>query len=195
MTSVVPVVCPGCHERVFSKSNDWVILCPCGTMHARIDGISVIDYEAGEFTRGGDGERAYLPFWKVAAQYTITEETVSDTGGRQITGQNGGYGNVKNITFTFPAYDLPPRGFKDIALKLTREPHMYELAKLDPSIPRRRCVVKPGDADKMADFVLVTLEAEKQGVMMELQYALTITSKKLVYLPYYEKEGKAIPAY
>jgi hypothetical protein len=41
----------------------------------------------------------------------------------------------------------------------------------------------------------VTIEAEKPGVMQQLDYDLKVTSRKMLYLPYYKKGNDLRPGY
>jgi hypothetical protein len=49
--------------------------------------------------------------------------------------------------------------------------------------------------DEMADFLFVTIEAEKPGTLQKLSYDLKVNSKKMVYLPYYKKGNDLVPGY
>jgi hypothetical protein len=41
-------------------------------------------------------------------------------------------------------------------------------------------------ARKLADFLILTFEAEKPGVMQNIQYQVEVQHTKLVYLPFYQ---------
>jgi hypothetical protein len=45
--------------------------------------------------------------------------------------------------------------------------------------------IKREEAAAMADFIIVTHEAEKPGVLQQLNYSMTINELKLMYLPFY----------
>ncbi len=45
-------------------------------------------------------------------------------------------------------------------------------------------VMPKQEAAQLADFVVVTMEAEQPGVLQQLDYSLTVNDTKLVYLPF-----------
>jgi hypothetical protein len=62
-------------------------------------------------------------------------------------------------------------------------------------VPRLPTVVKQEEAMEMADFVVVTIEAEKPGVLQDLDYTLTVHDAKLVYLPFVSTPQGLVPAF
>jgi len=195
MTKIVPIVCPGCKGPMYGKAIDSVFLCPnCGTLHARDGKVAVIEYEAGAF-KPGDGERVYLPFWKLGVDFHVKSERVEGALLSRLSGVFGGNSNAGRIDMFLPAFRLEPMRYKDLAEKLTFGPPKYAPERLDPSVKREPCAVDIDMTDEMADFLFVTIEAEKPGTMQQLDYDLKVASKKLVYLPYYKKGNDLLPGY
>jgi hypothetical protein len=193
MTRLVPITCPGCNSPVYGKDIDSVIVCPkCGALQARDGTVSVVEYEAGKFTRAGDGEKVYLPFWKLGVSYDVKSERVEGALLQKLAGQIGGSGNIDMM---LPAFDLEPLKFKDLAKGLTLQAPRYAAGPLEPNVRREPCKVTIGMTDEMADFLFVTIEAEKAGTLQTLSYDLKVGSKKLVYLPYYKKNNDLVPGY
>ena len=197
MTKIVPIVCPGCKNPMYGKDHDNVFLCPnCGTLHSRDGQVTVIEYEAGAFTKASDGEKIYLPFWRLGADFRINREKVEGGGlsklANFISGTNT---NAGRLDMFLPAYVVEPARFKDTAERMTLSTPKYTPEKLDPSVMREPCAVEAGMVDQMADFVFVTIEADKPGTLQQLDYDLMVTSRKLVYLPYYKKGNDLVPGY
>jgi hypothetical protein len=195
MTKLVPIKCPGCNNQIYSKVVDNVIICPqCGTLQARNGTVSVVEYEAGAFAKAMDGEKVYLPFWKLGVSYDIKSEQVEGGLLGKFTGTAGKAG-AGGIDMMLPAFSLEPQKFKDIAKALTLQSPRYSAAPLEPSVRREPCSVTIDMTDEMADFLFVTIEAEKPGTLQKLSYDLKVNSKKMVYLPYYKKGNDLVPGY
>ncbi len=197
MTKLVPITCPGCKNPVYGKDIDSVIICPrCGVLQARDGAVSVVEYEAGAFTRAADGEKVYMPFWKLGVSYDIKSERVDGAGGflSQLAGNAGGTG-TGGINMMLPAFNLEPLKFKELAKSLTLQAPGYTAGPLEPNVRREPAGVTIDMADEMADFLFVTIEAEKAGTLQSLSYDLKVNSKKLVYLPFYRKGNDLVPGY
>lgn len=195
MTKLSPIKCPGCNNPVYSKAIDSVIICPqCGTLQARNGTVSIVEYEAGAFTRALDGEKVYLPFWKLGVAYNVKSETVKGGLLGKLAGTTGKPGEG-GIDMMLPAFDLEPLKFKEIAKGLTLQNPAYAAAPLDPAVKRETCKVTVDMTDEMADFLFVTIEAEKPGVLQDLSYDLKVNTRKLVYLPFYKKGNDMVPGY
>jgi hypothetical protein len=55
-------------------------------------------------------------------------------------------------------------------------------------------VISKQEAAELADFVVVTMEAEQPGVLQKLDYTLTVNDTKLVYLPFVRAAQGLTPA-
>jgi hypothetical protein len=195
MTKLVPITCPGCKNPIFGKDIDSVIICPrCGILQARDGTVSIVEYEAGAFAKAGDGEKVYLPFWKLGVSYDIKSERVEGGLLGKLAGTAGKTG-TGGVYMMLPAFDLEPLKYKEIAKGLTLQAPNYAAAPLEPSVRREPCKVTIDMTDEMADFLFVTIEAEKPGTLQQLSYDLKVNSKKLVYLPYYKKGNDLVPGY
>lgn len=195
MKKVTSIVCPGCNNPIFSKEADEVILCPaCGTLHARNGKVTVIEYEVGAY-KPADGEKLYLPFWKLGADFKILREQVDGGWLSKLAGFLGRNSNSGHLDLMMPAYDADPYKYKDIAERLTFHPPAYTPGRFEPGVRREPCANTADMTDDMADFMFVTVEAEKPGAMQYFEYDLKVTSRKLVYLPYYRKNNNMEPGY
>lgn len=195
MTKVVPVICPGCRNPIYSKDDDTVFLCQCGTLHSRDGKVRVIEYDVGAFTRNGDGEKVYLPFWKLRVNFDIRHSDVVGGTFSRIASFLQGNNGAGSIDVILPAFDMNPVRYKEVAKEMTLNSPHYTPSRLDPSISRQRCDMTVDMADNMADFLFVTIEAEKPGVLQRLDYDLHVESKRLLYLPYYRNGNDIQPGY
>jgi ribosomal protein S27AE len=196
MTKLKQAKCPACGSSLHSKGFDRIFVCDkCGIMHA-IDREAIpIDNEAGAFIKEGAGEKVYLPFWKVSVDFKIKQESVKGGLIHKISKFLGGDKPYGTIDMMLPAFDIGAKEYKKVAEKLTIDKPLYTPSRIDPSIRRLPCEVTYDMIDKMADFLFMTLEAGKPGVMQNIEYELKINSKKMVYLPFYLDHGELTPGF
>lgn len=195
MTKIVHIKCPKCGSPVFTKDVDAVVLCGnCGTMHAA-GTAEVLDYETGQFTRPGDGERLYLPVWVAAVQYHINDISIQGGGVTNLFGILPAQSKDGTLMIYVPASVMEPMQFKDTALEMTGHPPKYAQSRLEPGVHRAPCTVTVDELQHLCEFIFVTGIAEKPGVLQRLDYGLIIGSKKLLYLPYYKKDESYQPGY
>jgi hypothetical protein len=196
MTKIVPIICPGCKNPMYGKDDDMVFLCSnCGTLHARDGKVTVIEYEAGAYAKQTDGDKVYLPFWKLGVDFHIKYQKVEGGAVSKFMGFLKGDSNAGHIDTFLPAFEMEPVRYKELAGRLTLSQPKYTPDRLEPSVKREPCKVDMDMIDDMADFLFVTIEAERPGTMQQLDYDLKVTSRKLVYLPYYKKNNELVPGY
>ncbi len=93
-----------------------------------------------------------------------------------------------------PAAELDTANFRRIAVQYTANPPRYPTRLNFGNAARLPAVVSKQEANELADFVVVTMEAEQPGVMQRLDYTLTVNDTKLVYLPYVKTAQGLMPA-
>ena len=185
---LVQVACPKCGQPVPAEANkgDTVLLCTCGTAHTRNGEVRVVDYEVAAPNRSAPGTLAYLPFWRVLGYVRIFWRKVE--GGTLwklaalFTGQtrpNEGWVNV-----FVPATPLDPETFKAWATGLTNRPPVYRRAEGFAGGTRMPTLVTMDVAARLADFILLSNEAEQPGVLQDLQYTFEPREFHLHYLPF-----------
>ena len=63
---VVQVKCPSCNTPIYSKERDRLFFCDkCNTLHVRDGGVEKVEYEIAEFNKSAQGEKVYMPFWRM----------------------------------------------------------------------------------------------------------------------------------
>jgi hypothetical protein len=184
---VIQVTCPSCHLPIEMKAKDQFFLCSnCGIMHVRDGGVTVVDYEIAEFTRGVQLEnRVYVPFWRVYCSFVIKH--VQTSGGTMFKLANwirGGGDGAGDIFVFVPAADFDPSTFGRLGTMMTGNPPRYASRMNFGDVPRLPAIVTREEAGDLADFIVVTMEAEKPGVLQELDYELKVKDCRVVYLPF-----------
>jgi len=193
---VARVKCPRCGKPSFSKLKDSVIFCEeCRTLHTISDaGPMVIDYEIGDFGKELPLRKFHMPFWRLFSQVTVfSSNVVGGWAGRLLAAGSGG-GNLNGTMFIFvPGMDLQPDIYKRMAQDFTTNPPQYRSAERF-AFERLPVTVDELAARKLADFLVLSFEAEKPGVLQDIKYQVEVQRTKLVYLPFYQDaEGRWQP--
>lgn len=189
MTKIVQIRCPKCNTPLFAKEVDTVFICDsCGTVHVRDKGEPVVvECRAGQFTRPGEGDRVYLPFWALGVEFDISDLQIEGGGLSNLFGLLPAQSRNGVIIMYAPAYDAEPEAFKDEAMRMTSSPPKYEPGDFQPGAKRVPATLTYDLLGQIADFLFVTGVAEKPGVLQRLGYRLDIKSRSILYLPYYRK--------
>jgi hypothetical protein len=196
VTKVTQIKCPKCNTPIFYKYVDSVFLCDnCGTMHVRDAGIETLEMNVGRFTRQGDGERVYRPFWVASVTFQIDDLKIEGGGLSNLFGLLSGQSKQGTILMYIPAYETEAMDFKDTAMRMTEKPPQYEAGKVEPGVKRIPVVLTSDELLHIAEFLFVTGVAEKPGVLQRLSFRLNVASKSLLYLPFYKKGESYQPGY
>ena len=186
---VIQVKCPQCDSPLTMKQKDKVFYCAsCGTMHVRNGGVEKLDYEIAEFSPNAQGEKVFMPFWRVYASLVVRSKNVEGGTFFKIANFLKG-GDSGNMFIYIPAADLNTNDFRRIATQFTSNPPRYSTRLKFGNEVRIPAAISKQEAAELADFVIVTMEAEQPGVLQRLDYSLTINDTKLVYLPFVRNAG------
>ena len=94
-----------------------------------------------------------------------------------------GTANGGNLFIYVPAWETDVNEFKRWSMDLTENQPMYSLRTDFNNVERGATSVSKEEAMQMADFVIVTMEAERPGVLQYLDYGLQVHDARLVYVP------------
>jgi len=193
---VVQVKCPKCNTPIMQKQRDMLFYCPnCGVMHVRDGGIEVIDYEIADFAKGTQGDRVFVPFWRLYCNFSISQQ--SSSGGALYKLSNWIKDTANNAGDLFVwvlAADFDQATFKRYSTMFTAVPPRYASRMEFGNVPRLPAAVRKEEAVKLADFVVVTMEAEKPGILQELQYSLQVKDARIVYLAFVSGSSGLVPS-
>ncbi|MFQ6107385.1 MAG: hypothetical protein ACE5QF_07360 [Thermoplasmata archaeon] len=181
------VECPRCHSPLVSKQRDedLLFLCECGTMHTRDPEPKEIPYEIARHSPVHKANRVYVPFWRVSAYVAILDSDVA--GGylynlSTLLGRGGQ--SSGNIDIHVPGSKLPAEEFRRLAIALTNSPPRYSRADDFGGVLRMPCNISEKEAQELADFVILTNEAEKPGTLQYIRYDMTISNVSVLFLPF-----------
>lgn len=178
------VKCPSCQLPLEGKVADRVYLCDCGVMHTRDDeGIREVKYTIAMLADPSTPPTGvtYIPFWRldsdVAIHYTKSE------GGffNKLFGKDWKGGRV---SIYIPGVDWSPDMFKHWASTLTSQPPAIRPAKEFGPYDHEPVVIDEVEAKQLADFLILTFEAEKPGVLQQISYEVKVFDMSLLYIPF-----------
>jgi len=192
---VIQVRCPQCNSPIQMKQKDKVFYCTqCNTMHIRDGGIEKLDYEVAEFNPTVQGERAYMPFWRIYATFVVRSKSVEGGALFKLSTMLKGGSDSGNMFIYVPAAELDTANFRRIAVQFTSNPPRYPTRLNFGNVARLPAAISKQEAGELADFVVVTMEAEQSGVLQRLDYDLTVNDTRLVYLPFVRTAQGLMPA-
>jgi len=182
---IVQVKCPSCGTPIRMKNKEAIFLCDnCGMMHTRNHGIERIDYEIVEFSSSVANERMYMPFWRLYCDFSIRSKNVEGGSFFRLSQWIKGDKNSGAFFVFIPAFDTSLENFKLLSIHLTLNPPHYRTTMNFGGVTRMPVLMTKEEARELADFVVVTIEAEKPGVLQYLDYSLSVKDERIIYLPF-----------
>lgn len=193
---VVQIKCPRCQQPIYSKVKDMAFYCShCRTMHIRNGGTNVIDFDIAEFKVNSAPDRVYMPYWRLFTTFTINDSKVAGGALHKLGRLLKGNANGGNLFIYIPAWETDVDEFKRWAMNMTEAQPMYSLRTDFNNVERYPTAVSKEEAMQMADFVIVTMEAEKPGTLQYLDYQLQVHDARLIYLPYVRGPSGPVPGF
>jgi hypothetical protein len=194
--NVIQVKCPSCNSPIYMKQKDKLFYCEkCNVMHVRDPGPEKIDFEVGEFNQSAQGEKVYVPFWRIYASFIIRSKSVEGGTIFRLAQWIKGANDSGNIFIYLPASEMDIANFKRLAIQMTTSSPRYKTRLNFGGMPRLPTVMTKKEAAELADFIVVTMEAEQPGVLQRLDYTLTVNDTKMVYIPFIRSAQGLMPAY
>jgi len=180
---VTLVKCPTCGKPI-QGTVDHVFICDCGVAHTRDDsGAHTIKYEvaAPNPQAVSQAEPIFVPVWRIDTNVAILRERSEGGFFNKLFGDNWKGGRV--VIFV-PAIEWDPQSWKHWSQTLTAKPPQYTVQQGFGARKRMPVVLDVGEAKQLADFIVLTYEAEKPGVLQDIAYEVKVTDATLAYLPF-----------
>ena len=176
------------------KQKDKLFLCnQCNTLHTREEGVEVIPFEIAEFHPNIHGEDVYVPFWKMNATFEIRSKRSEGGALSRLFSWVKGGSNTGSLVIYIPATDLDTATFRKLTSLFLLNPPRYTTRFNFGGVRNLPGLVTRKEAAELADFAVVTMEADQPGVMQTLDYSLKINDSKIVYLPFVITPGGLNP--
>ena len=191
MTTSVELVllkCLKCGTHVRANDDEVAWLCQtCGQgLLLTADGLAPLMVSWALAGPAGGGAR-WLPFWVFDGSVAF---------GRRET-----YGGTtqpdplwnEQRRFFVPAFPAPLEPLEALGAHLTRRPPVLAPG---PSMGElQNCTLLPEDARRVAEFVVLSIEAARKDKLRSLQFRLDLSAPQLWLLPFQQANTAALPEY
>jgi len=181
------VKCKNCASGLVVELNDSITYCmSCNNGYEIIDGeLYSIEINFANAALPPEGELIYKPFWYLKTNVEILVRE-SDAGFFSRT-----FGNTNttsgSVNFYIPAFSCPIEFTRQLAIAYTQRNPV--------SSPQKKSVKITGfnygkeDARKLAEFVLISIEAEKKDTMKQFEYRIDFNSFEILGIPFYKLQN------
>ena len=179
------VKCKKCASGLLVEVNDNIVYCSsCGSGFEIINGELIpIEINFAAAALRGEGEMIYKPFWLLKTKISIAERKASGNFLKNIFG--GGNDNTSgDIIFYIPAFYCPIETMKNLATQFTIKHPVASPQKYNTKLTG--FAYGKEDAKKLAEFILISLEAEKSDTMKSFKYDMKFESMEILGIPFYK---------
>lgn len=186
---MVPLNCESCGSLLESEERDVVFRCAnCGQGYALVEGeLKRLTASFASPKLQERGEIQYYPFWVLKAEVTVESRAASGGFFSSLLG-GGGSGAGGTIAFFIPGFDAPLETLKELSVEFTKGQPSYEIAEgVKTSI--KGCVHSEEFARGFADFVFLTMEAERPDTMKSIKYSIKFLEATVLGIPFVSAEG------
>jgi hypothetical protein len=182
---LIAVKCKSCDSGLTVEMNDNIVYCAsCGNGWEIVnDELVPIEIGFAKPLVQGQGELVYKGFWLVDAYVRIHSR---DSSGGWISSLFGGSNKTEgDVKFYVPAFWMPIESAKQIGVTFTTKnavpsPEKYNVKLTGFSYTKE-------DAKKIAEFIFLSIEAEKNDTVRNINYTIDVKSYKVLGVPFYKQ--------
>jgi hypothetical protein len=177
--------CKNCGSGLVVELNDYVTYCgSCGSGFEIIEGeLQPIEINFAAPALRSEGEIVYKPFWIIKTKIDIFSRQAS---GGFISNIFGSSNNATSgtILFYIPAFYCSLDSMKYLAQTFTMKNPVASPQKFNTKITG--FAYGKEDAKKLAEFVFISIEAEKKDTMQTFNYKIDFESFNILGIPCYK---------
>jgi hypothetical protein len=187
---LVAIKCIKCDSGLTVEVNDSVVYCSsCGNGYEILnDKLVPIEINFAKALLAGNGETVYKPFWLLRTHLKILSR---DSSGGWLSNIFGGNTNKTegDVVFYVPGFWMTIDSVKNIGCTFTQKnpvasPQKYNVKMTGMNFSKE-------DARKLADFIFLSIEAEKSDMLKNIQYQMDVKSTEILGIPFYRlPDGK-----
>lgn len=191
---LITLKCEKCGSLLNADPKDVVYYCGhCGTGYELIsekDELVPMNIDFAVSKKPVDAAVVYLPFWVFDADIQIGSRDSSGSVTGFLKKALGGNDSERTVDkFYVPAFDAPLENIKKLGLEFTKHQPDLETIKKD-RITGGICSSR--DAEKLADFIFLSSEAEKPDTLKHISYTMGLSNKRVVGIPFYKTSEKGL---
>ncbi len=179
------VKCKKCASGLVVEVNDNIVYCSsCGSGFEIIYGELIpIEINFASASIRGEGELIYRPFWLLKTSISVEERKASGNFLKNLFGGSAENANG-SITFYIPAFYCSIDAMKELASQFTLKNPVASPQKYNTKLTG--FAYGKEDAKKLAEFILISLEAEKSDTMKNFKYDMRFDSMEILGIPFYK---------
>ncbi|MCB0723961.1 MAG: hypothetical protein KDC73_04620 [Ignavibacteriae bacterium] len=179
------LTCAKCGSGLVVEVNDNITYCTsCGSGFEINDGdLQPIEINFAATAIRDNGEIVYKPFWYIKAHIDILERKASGNFFKNLFGGSGENASG-DIIFYIPAFYCQLDAMKNIATQFTIKNPVASPQKYNSKLVG--FAYGKEDAKKLAEFILISLEAEKSDTMKTFKYNITFNEMEILGVPFYK---------
>jgi len=182
---LIAVKCKSCDSGLTVEMNDNIVYCSsCG------NGWEIINEELVPVEIGfakplvqGQGELVYKGFWLVDTYVKIHSR---DSSGGWMSSLFGGANKTEgDVMFYVPAFWMPIESVKQIGVTFTTKNAVPSPEKYNVKLTGFNFTKE--DAKKIAEFIFLSIEAEKSDMVRNINYDMIVKSYRVLGVPFYKQ--------
>ena len=178
MIKLIPLKCPKCGSVISGKLRDLVYRCNnCGTF-VYAPTRKEIKAKIYRYEFETKDKRYYIPFLVYLTNTEIYSE--ENIGLLATHGQGGRY-----LTY-IPASSMPSSEVLRLAKMFTSNPPENPIEINDfEGHPRLPLEMSIEEGEKMAEFIFLSYEVDRPGVLQRINYSFSAEFQYIIYMPFY----------
>jgi hypothetical protein len=182
---LIALKCPTCDSGLTGEINDTVVYCSsCGNGYEiKDDKLEPMEINFGKPLIQGQGDIVYKPFWILNIYVKIFSR---DSSGGWVSNLFGSSNKTEGeILFYVPAFWMTIDSVKNIGGTFTMKnpvasPQKYNVKMTGFNFSKY-------DARKIAEFIFLSIEAEKSDTLKNITYDLDVKSIQVLGIPFYNQ--------
>ena len=189
---LIPLKCKKCGSLLNADTRDVVYYCGnCDSGFELInekDELVPVNIDFAIPNKNMDTEKIYLPFWVFDADIKINSRDAAGS----ITGFIMNIFGAKNKhggKFYVPAFETSLENIRKLGLEFTKSQPEFNIIKKGKL---NGCSCSSKDAEKIADFIFLSIEAGKSDMLKNITYSLGLSSPKVIAVPFYKLSGSGM---
>jgi hypothetical protein len=182
---LVALKCKSCDSGLVVEVNDNVVYCSsCGNGWEIVDGELVpLEVNFAKPLIQGTGDLIYKPFWMVDTYLKIVSR---DASGGFVSNLFGGSNKMEgDILFYVPAFWMTIESVKEIGGTFTMKNPVASPQKYNVKMTGFN--FNKDDAKKIAEFIFLSIEAEKGDTVRNIDYDMKVKSINVLGIPFYKQ--------
>lgn len=183
---LIAIKCDSCDSGLVVEVNDNVVYCSsCGNGYEIVnDKLFPIEINFAKPLIQGQGEMIYKPFWIMDIYVNILSR---DSSGGWLSNLFGGNSKQTEgvVKFYVPSFWMHIDSVKNLGVNFTLKNPVASPQKYNVKLTGFN--FSKDDAEKIARFIFLSIEAEKSDMLRNIDYSMEIKNIQILGIPFYQQ--------